>query len=372
MKSHLMTRKFKKALADEDATEAVKLFDELKSLNGLKSLGVTELSAYIELLVKEERVSEATRLTEEMLGLDLQPMPKIFRFLLNKLASSGEVEAMTRLGDTLTSRAKKEVSFDNRLCNAYLASGRGGEYLDILTRDLDEVMASPELCHDEERVQSLKDKFPRGGAMGLLESNPDLVDSYTSMAHKFLVLGYVAPMNVLWTYHFIGGRHELAQPLWENYVKACPQIMFQKVCQTARATSNPDLAQRLVALLEKAETVTVGARGIAYSCLLDVLTSRGEYTRGVQALREGLESGSVKIDDVNRTALKRLKEGLEATTVEKFPYPLPKKTNVVKPSKAYVIDHIIASEAAAGDHDETASVLSSGDDTSSAVMKLSN
>ena len=126
---------------DEDATEAVKLFDELKSLNGLKSLGVTELSAYIELLVKEERVSEATRLTEEMLGLDLQPMPKIFRFLLNKLASSGEVEAMTRLGDTLTSRAKKEVSFDNRLCNAYLASGRGGEYLDILTRDLDEVMA---------------------------------------------------------------------------------------------------------------------------------------------------------------------------------------------------------------------------------------
>ena len=126
---------------DEDATEAVKLFDELKSVNGLKSLGVTELSAYIELLVKEERVSEATRLTEEMLGLDLQPMPKIFRFLLNKLASSGEVEAMTRLGDTLTSRAKKEVSFDNRLCNAYLASGRGGEYLDILTRDLDEVMA---------------------------------------------------------------------------------------------------------------------------------------------------------------------------------------------------------------------------------------
>ena len=126
---------------DEDATEAVKLFDELKSLNGLKSLGVTELSAYIELLVKEERVSEATRLTEEMLGLDLQPMPKIFRFLLNKLASSGEVEAMTRLGDTLTSRAKKEVSFDNRLCNAYLASGRGGEYLEVLTHDLDEVMA---------------------------------------------------------------------------------------------------------------------------------------------------------------------------------------------------------------------------------------
>lgn len=38
------------------------------------------------------------------------------------------------------------------------------------------------------------------------------------------------------TYHFIGGRHDLAAPLWDKYVKTCPQIMFQKVCQTARAT----------------------------------------------------------------------------------------------------------------------------------------
>ena len=114
-----------------------------------------------------------------------------------------------------------------RLCNAYLASGRGGEYLEVLTAELDEVISSKDFT--EERVQSLKDKFPRGGAMGLLESNPELVDAYTSLAHKFLILGYVAPMNVLWTYHFIGGRHELATPLWDKYVKTCPQIMFQKV-----------------------------------------------------------------------------------------------------------------------------------------------
>ena len=107
-----------------------------------KMMNVTESSSLIELLVKEgSRVREAADIAEDMLRRDTYPMPKIFRFLLNKLASSGEVEAMTRLGDTLTSRAKKEVSFDNRLCNAYLASGRGGEYLDILTRDLDEVMA---------------------------------------------------------------------------------------------------------------------------------------------------------------------------------------------------------------------------------------
>ena len=94
------------------------------------------------------------------------------------------------------------------------------------------------------KVQAAKDKFPRGGAMGLLESDPELVDNFTILAHTFAKLGYIAPMNVLWTYHFIGGRHDIATPLWQDYVQTCPQIMFQKVCQTARSTCNADLAQR--------------------------------------------------------------------------------------------------------------------------------
>ena len=158
--------------------------------------------------------------------------------------------------------------------------------------------------------------------MGLLESDPNLVKPYTRLALKFVELGYIAPVNVLWTYHFINGRHDLALPLWNRYVKTCPQIMFQKVCQTARATSNQDLAQRLVHLLENA-TVTNGARGIAYSCLLDVLTQNEDFVQGVEFLEQGLQSG-IKLEDVNRTALKRLKEGLEKEKIE-FPYDIPKK-----------------------------------------------
>ena len=80
--------------------------------------------------------------------------------------------------------------------------------------------------------------------MGLLESDPKLVENFTDLAYKFAELGYIAPMNVLWTYHFIGGRHDIATPLWQDYVQGCPQIMFQKVCQTARSSCNADLAQR--------------------------------------------------------------------------------------------------------------------------------
>lgn len=68
----------------------------------------------------------------------------------------------------------------------------------------------------------------------------------------------------------------------------------------------------------------MGARGIAYSCLIDVLTQNQNYIGGIDALKKGLTTG-IKLEDVNRTALKRLKQGLEETTSETFPFEIPKK-----------------------------------------------
>jgi pentatricopeptide repeat protein len=69
--------------------------------------------------------------------------------------------------------------------------------------------------------------------------------------------------------------------------------------------------------------VTQGARGIAYSCLIDVLTQQGSYAEGCDALKSALCNG-VHLSDINRTALKRLKEGLEGKGFL-FPYDIPKK-----------------------------------------------
>ena len=251
-------RKLKKAIAKESSVDGLAAFNELEKTG--KQVNVTEMSSLVELLVKDDHLQDATHVTEKMLQRDTYPMPKIFRFLLNRLASTGHVELMNTIGQYLTTSVKKEVSFDNRLCNAYLAAGRGGEYLDSLEKELNLVA---DKSKDDEQVQILKEKFPRGGAMGLLESNPHLVEQYTRLANKFLEFGFVAPINVLWTYHFINGRYDVAAPLWEAHVKTCPQIMFQKVCQTARTTGNSELAWRLVDLLHNA-TVTQGARGIAY------------------------------------------------------------------------------------------------------------
>ena len=80
-------------------------------------------------------------------------------------------------------------------------------------------------------------------------------------------------MNVLWTYHFIHGNPEVAEPIWQNFVKSSNQIMFQKVtlselitgkmtlswlqvCQVARATGDIEMAFSLVNHLGEAAQVT--------------------------------------------------------------------------------------------------------------------
>jgi len=340
LQSHFY-RKLKKAITNKDIDACITNYRGLEKAGG-KDLNVTESSTLIEMFVKADLADDAISVTERMLMREAYPLPRIFRFLLNRLAANGEVEAMTRIGSYLTPKIKKEVSFDNRLCNGYLAAGRAEDYLRVLITELDEASAQG---IDDEKLQILKDKFPRGGAMGLLESNPALVVPYTEMALKFVHFGYVAPVNVLWTYHFINGRHDLAQPLWDQYVRTCPQIMFQKVCQTARSTGNIDLAERLVGLLEDA-VVTNGARGIAYSCLLDVLTRNKDFSKGLSCLNEGLKSG-ILVEDINRTALKRLKEGLEMMG-EELPYPVPQKSSA---TSSIVNDDIIMDE----DHSSTRS-----------------
>jgi leucine-rich PPR motif-containing protein len=302
----------KRALLNKNVDEAMGIYRKLEEKG--KLLNVTESSALVELLVKHDRVIEAAAITQRMLQRETYPMPKIFRFLLNRLAIQGEAEAMAHFEPYLTSKIKKEVSFDNRLCNAYLSAGKGKEFLFKLQKDLE--AANPS------NIQAVKDRFPRGGAMGLLENYPHLIDEYSRLAHDFVAHGYIAPMNVLWTYYFINGKHDLAAPLWDKYVKRCPQIMFQKICQTARTQGNLELASKLVSLLHEAK-VTSGAQGIAYSCLLDVQSQRGLFEEGLVTLKAGLERG-LDLEDINRTALTRLRTGVLSEGKE-FDFEIPKK-----------------------------------------------
>jgi len=313
----VLHRQLKRAITSSKAEDGLSAYKAMERLG--RVVNVTETSALVEQLIRADLMGEAGEITRGMLVRDTHPLPKIFRFLLNKLAVNGSVEEILSIGQYLPTKIKKDVSFDNRLCNAYLSAGRGQEFLEVLVKDLDTAISS----HNSEMINVVKDKFPRGGAMGLLDTHPELLDRYTTLATKFASIDYVAPMNVLWTYHFIHGNMDIASSIWQNHVKSSNQIMFQKVCQVARATGNIDLAFGLVRHLAEADQVTSGARGIAYSCLLDCLCASNEHQKGWAALKEALEK-KVALEDINRTALVRLKQGLEEEG-QVFPYNIPPK-----------------------------------------------
>jgi len=114
-----LSKLLKRALSEKDSNAALAAYTELTHLittsgvphqktdNSSSSnmanrgccswLNVSECSILIEVLVSHERASEAAALAEDMLvARGTYPAPKIFRFLLNKLAAAGDVDAMNR------------------------------------------------------------------------------------------------------------------------------------------------------------------------------------------------------------------------------------------------------------------------------------
>lgn len=128
------------------------------------------------------------------------------------------------------------------------------------------------------------------------------------MALRYAKRGIVAPINVLWTYHFIKGNDERAEQLWKDYVKDSNKIMFQKILQTVRKNNDDSLALKLVELL-KSSSITNGALGNAYSCLLDALTAQGKFEDVINNFEQAIEH--ISVEHLNRTAVLRVKHVYE-------------------------------------------------------------
>lgn len=152
------------ATGDIDATIRAK-----ESLVAGDKISVTDQSVYIELLLNADRQAAADQALLEMLANRQFPIPRIFRFYLNRVADAGHVAQMLQIGEQISAECKKLVSFDNRLCHAYVAAGRTEEYLRGLSEQLD-------AAETPEQRQSVHDRFPRGGAVGILEKHPELAE----------------------------------------------------------------------------------------------------------------------------------------------------------------------------------------------------
>ena len=123
-------------------------------------------SELVEGLITVDQLDEATNIVLSMVAKNAHPTPRIFKFLLLKLASAGRVESIQALQRYITDHSlKRRLNYDNLLSTAYANAGRTQEVLDVLAKTIKDT--------PDTNLQELEQNFPRGGFMGILEKHPD-------------------------------------------------------------------------------------------------------------------------------------------------------------------------------------------------------
>ncbi|KAH8419302.1 hypothetical protein KR222_004215, partial [Zaprionus bogoriensis] len=302
---------FRKAIQANDPDAAIAQRDRLVSGDKLSPLDTSRL---IELLVRADRLQEATKYVDELLADKQHPQSKIFKYFLNKIAATGDLETMQRIGGQLNEEQKRVVSFDNRYCHAYIVAGKVEQFL----KQLDDEISAAKTPED---ATKLAEKFPRGGAVGILSKHPELQAQYESLAEKYAALNQLGPMNVLWMHLISSDQEAASKQIWDKHLSSAPRLMFQRVLQTAREQQDEKLAAVVISQL-RGSKISEGAIGNAYSCLLDIQTSKGNTDKALEVLSNAVKD--VSLENINRTALLRLKEAVEAKS-QQFPYTVPEK-----------------------------------------------
>lgn len=141
------------------------------------------------------------------------------------------------------------------------------------------------------------------------------------LAEDYAKHNQLGPMNVLWMHHISKGNDVASKTIWDKHLSSAPRLMFQRVLQTAREQNDDKLAQNVITQLRESK-ISEGAIGNAYSCLIDIQTTKGNSDKALETLKTAVKD--VCLENINRTALQRLKTALDAENKE-FPYTIPEK-----------------------------------------------
>lgn len=143
------------------------------------------------------------------------------------------------------------------------------------------------------------------------------------MAETYAQRNENGPVNILWMYYLVRDNRAEAQAIWDKHLTNTSRLMFQNVLRLARRQNDEDLSLRLLKYLKDSK-ISEKALGTAFSCLIDIQTANGSIDKAQQSLTDAISH--VCLENINHTALKRLKLALEAEGKE-FPYDIPTKNS---------------------------------------------
>lgn len=135
--------------------------------------------------------------------------------------------------------------------------------------------------------------------------------------------GVYSPINIVWMHHIEKGELDAADRIMKNYLSNSPRIMFGHTTKLARERNDENVAKNLLIALKDSK-LSEKAWGTVHSCLIDVYCSQEKYDDALKAVDNAIND--VSLENINRTALRRVKDGIEKGG-KKFPYKIPENKN---------------------------------------------
>ncbi|XP_046663797.1 leucine-rich PPR motif-containing protein, mitochondrial isoform X1 [Homalodisca vitripennis] len=301
------------AINAKNVEEALVIKENLEKSG--KELSGRDVTGLMDLLVTKARYREATSLLTS-LPEDKMPTMRTLNFFVSKLAQSGQLDLMNRVGECLSEELKKMTSYINRHMNCAIVAGKVQEELDKLEKQIDTASTPDE-------VDVVAQTFPSGGIYGVLEASPSYHEQVVRIVDKYHSKGVSLPANVLCMHYLGEGQVQQAQQVYQHYKLAnSSRLMFQNVMGKARRSANPVLLEELLSLVQGAACITPVMKGIICSNLLNMYLKSGDVDRALAKLDEVVKT--VPLENLYTNVLIQLKEQANAKNLP-FNYTIPPK-----------------------------------------------
>ncbi|XP_050542701.1 leucine-rich PPR motif-containing protein, mitochondrial-like isoform X8 [Daktulosphaira vitifoliae] len=262
-------------------------------------------SILIELLTREDKLSEAMRVTKEML-LNNKPISKnVLRFLIKRLSEAGEVDSLIFLNDKLSKALCNQLTLNKHICNAHLTNGKIMEMLNSINKSINENI------NDEKKLMELTRALPGGTIINILKKEPATLSLIENIEAILKSKGNTVFTNSLWSYFMLNGAYNKAEKLISS-LENCERIQYRHILADIRSNNNVELGTKMLEMIPKLKALPNknSNKGLIYSALIDGYINKENYIEANNTLDMALKE--LKLEDINESALLRLKEKLES------------------------------------------------------------
>ncbi|CAH2267569.1 jg11858 [Pararge aegeria aegeria] len=270
-----------------------------------------DVTARIEKLTQDGKLVQAMDYALKSIKEGVFPKDNVLKFLLKSLAEQGNVEKIQALGDHLDLVKRRNVTYNDKLTLAIFMRGNGAEHVENVLRQVKSAQS------DEEIAAALRD-FPRSNALARAVQDEDLAKKCYEVAELASTKGHVLPANLLWLEYLLAGKDNEADSIWKACLQNANVIVFRRLLQESHTRRQPQMIEKIIEVLKTNKTISPASIGNAYSRLINLYLVDNKIDEAKEVLDRAVESG-ITNENLNVTALKRLKESWEATG-KKFEY----------------------------------------------------